>query len=36
MDSSKINALGWKAKIKLNDGIEDSINDYIERYEKGR
>ena len=23
MDSSKINALGWKAKIKLGDGLAD-------------
>jgi GDP-L-fucose synthase len=27
MDVSKINALGWKAKVSLHDGIEAVYND---------
>jgi GDP-L-fucose synthase len=29
MDTSKINNLGWKAKIKLKDGIKYTVLDYI-------
>jgi GDP-L-fucose synthase len=29
MDTSKINNLGWKAKIKLVDGIENTVNEFL-------
>ena len=32
LDVSKINKLGWKHKIKLKDGIEQSILNYQEIY----
>jgi GDP-L-fucose synthase len=31
LDVSKINALGWKAKIKLKDGLKMAYNDFLER-----
>ena len=34
LDVSKINKLGWKHKIKLKDGIKQSILDYKEIYNK--
>ena len=32
LDSSKINKLGWKSKIKLEAGIKDSIEDFRKNY----
>ena len=32
LDSSKINKLGWKTKIKLEAGIKDSIEDFRKNY----
>jgi len=29
MDSSRINALGWQAKINLKDGLIKAYQDYL-------
>ena len=31
MDVSKINALGWKAKTNLKDGLKIAYNDFLSR-----
>jgi len=32
MDSSKIKALGWSAKIQLKEGIQSAYEDYLKRF----
>jgi len=32
MDSTKINNLGWKASIKLNDGISKTIEEVMHQF----
>ncbi len=32
MDSSKIKALGWSAKIQLKDGIQSAYEDFLKRF----
>ena len=32
MDSTRSNALGWKAKIKLEDGLQKTYEDYLQNY----
>jgi len=34
LDVSRINALGWKAKVSLKDGLTKAIDWYIQRHEK--
>ena len=33
LDVSKINKIGWKSKIKLDDGLRETINDYVNNLE---
>jgi len=32
MDSSRLNSLGWRAKISLKDGIELTYHDYLKKF----
>ncbi|WP_020004379.1 GDP-L-fucose synthase family protein [Brachyspira innocens] len=34
LDVSKINALGWKYKIELKDGLKTAYNDFLQNYNK--
>lgn len=34
LDVSKINALGWKYKIELKDGLKTAYNDFLKNYNK--
>jgi GDP-L-fucose synthase len=34
LDVSKINALGWKAKIGLEEGIRSTVAWFVEHYEE--
>ena len=34
LDVSRINNLGWKARIGLKEGLEMSYNDFINNYDK--
>jgi GDP-L-fucose synthase len=31
MDSSRLNALGWKAKVNLNDGLVAAYQDFVNK-----
>ncbi|MBS1566558.1 MAG: GDP-L-fucose synthase [Bacteroidetes bacterium] len=35
MDVSKLHALGWKARIRLEDGIRNAYADFLQRYYPG-
>ena len=32
MDSSRINALGWKAEVVLKDGVARAYQDFLSRF----
>jgi len=32
MDSGKLNGMGWTPKIKLNDGIRKTVEDFMKIY----
>jgi GDP-L-fucose synthase len=32
MDTSKINSLGWKAKLNLKEGISKTLNEVINQF----
>lgn len=34
LDVSKINSLGWKSKINLNDGLKMTVKNFLETHEK--
>lgn len=33
LDVDKINALGWQAEIKLEEGIRNTYEDFVNRYQ---
>ncbi|NOQ25158.1 MAG: NAD-dependent epimerase/dehydratase family protein [Bacteroidales bacterium] len=34
LDVSKLNSVGWKYKIELKDGIENTYQDFLKRFKK--
>lgn len=34
MDSSRLNALGWQAKVRLEDGLAVAYQDFLQQYQK--